>query len=192
MFGCYRRDDAADPETFVAAVTLVLSHYSSQVVEGVTDPFSGLPGRKKENGYSGLPDVADVKEACENEASRLARMAHYAAMPRANHPRLRPPPAGPGAWATISVPTTAPQFEGFKKRTESADVREWRRDRDGSLWVSYSWFDTGSNSGRIRQGRALFQTRAAAQGAKQPNETNDPSQSAEAGEEIVNLVEEAA
>jgi hypothetical protein len=49
MFGCYRRDEAADPDTYVAAITMVLSRYSAEVVEAATDPFSGLPSRKKKN-----------------------------------------------------------------------------------------------------------------------------------------------
>src|SRR3990167_5280588 len=62
LFGCYRRGDANDPDTYVAAVTAVLAHFSAEVVKAVTDPYSGLPGRKSESGWTGMPDVAEVKE----------------------------------------------------------------------------------------------------------------------------------
>src|SRR5688572_11161104 len=77
MFGCYRRGDANDPDTYVMAVTAVLMRYSPDVVRTVTDPYSGLPSRKSESGWSGLPDVADVKQACEAEAARQERINHY-------------------------------------------------------------------------------------------------------------------
>lgn len=82
MFGCYRRGDANDPDTYVAAVAMVLSKYPADIIKTVTDPYSGLPARKNENGYSGLPDVADVKEACEAEAVRAERIKRYAALPK--------------------------------------------------------------------------------------------------------------
>lgn len=138
MFGCYRRDQAADAETFTAAVTMVLAHYSAEVVKAVTDPFGGLPGRKTENGWSGLPDVAEVKEACEIEAARLARMAAYAKLPRSNFTRLPRPKPGAGAFATIKVHPDYPRYQQFIERTATADMTEWRHDETG-LWVSYKW-----------------------------------------------------
>lgn len=143
MFGCYRRDEAADPDTFVAAVTMVLSRYSAEIVEAVTDPFAGLPSRKSERGYSGLPDVADVKAACESEATRIERLKKYAALPPTTSvPRLRPPPAGPGAWATIRVAPNTPQYPRMVEVIKAADVRKWKCERDGGdIWVSYDLLD---------------------------------------------------
>jgi len=143
MFGCYRRTDAADPGTYVGAVALILTRYSSEVVTAVTDPFGGLPSRKNENGYSGLPDVADVKEACENEAARLLRMAQYRAMPRTNYPRLPPPrETAPGAFANVLVHTGHPKYDAFLARTNAVgtDPRDWKIDERG-LHVSLAWID---------------------------------------------------
>jgi hypothetical protein len=137
MFGCYRRDQAADADTYTAAITMVLAHYSAEVVKAVTDPYGGIPSRKTENGWSGLPDVADVKEACEAEAARLDRLAEYAKH-RTPLRRLRAPPAGPGAFATILVKPDSPQYERLKALTADADHREWKVDDQG-LWVAYSW-----------------------------------------------------
>jgi hypothetical protein len=60
LLGCYRTGDANDPETYVAAVTAVLSHYPEEVITSVTHPVTGLPSKK---GW--LPTVKEVTEACD-------------------------------------------------------------------------------------------------------------------------------
>lgn len=60
LFGCYRKGDANDPETFVAAITAVLSRYDESVIRAVTHPAKGLPIRT-----NFLPTVKEVYEACE-------------------------------------------------------------------------------------------------------------------------------
>ena len=77
MFGCYRKGDANDPDTYVAAITATLARYPEDVIRDVTNPASGLPIRK-----DFLPTVKDVFEACEEiiqprreAAAREARIA---------------------------------------------------------------------------------------------------------------------
>lgn len=60
LAGCYRKDDAADPETYAMALAAVLSGYSLDIVRQVTDPRSGLPSRSQ-----WLPTVKEVRDACE-------------------------------------------------------------------------------------------------------------------------------
>lgn len=60
LFGCYRKGDANDPETYVAAITAVLSRYDETVIRAVTHPAKGLPIRT-----NFLPTVKEVYEACE-------------------------------------------------------------------------------------------------------------------------------
>ena len=66
MFGCYRKQDANDPEIYVAAVTAILSEYPDSVIETVTDPRTGLPSKIK-----WLPTVAEVKAECESHMYRV-------------------------------------------------------------------------------------------------------------------------
>jgi len=66
MFGCYRKQDANDPEIYVAAVTAILSEYPDSVIETVTDPRTGLPSKIK-----WLPTVAEVKSECESHMYRV-------------------------------------------------------------------------------------------------------------------------
>lgn len=60
LFGCYRKGDANDPDTYVAAITAVLSRYPEDVIKHVTHPAKGLPIRT-----DFLPTVAEVHRACE-------------------------------------------------------------------------------------------------------------------------------
>lgn len=69
MFGCYRKGDAHDPDTYVAAVAAVLAEYPDDTIWTVTDPRAGLPSK-----VSWLPTVKEVRDACE---------AHYGPTRRA-------------------------------------------------------------------------------------------------------------
>lgn len=69
LLKCYRTGDANDPETYVAAVAAVLSHYPEQVITAVTHPVSGLPS----NGKGWLPTVKEVSDACKAEMEPIAQ-----------------------------------------------------------------------------------------------------------------------
>jgi hypothetical protein len=71
MFGCYRKGEANDPETYVAAITANLARYPEDVIRAVTHPASGLPIQT-----DFLPTVAEVCRACEAlMAPRIAAAA---------------------------------------------------------------------------------------------------------------------
>lgn len=60
LLGCYRTGEANDPDTYVAAITAILSRYPQEVITAVTHPATGLPSKK---GW--LPTVKEVVEACD-------------------------------------------------------------------------------------------------------------------------------
>lgn len=60
LFGCYRRDDAADPDVYLAATTAVFCRYAPDVVRRAIDPRSGLPSKLK-----WLPTIAEIVAECE-------------------------------------------------------------------------------------------------------------------------------
>jgi hypothetical protein len=62
LFGCYRKNEANDPEIFTAAVAGVLADYPREVIEYVTDPRTGLARKSK-----WMPSVAEIADACEYE-----------------------------------------------------------------------------------------------------------------------------
>ena len=60
LLGCYRKGDANDPDTYVAAITATLARYPEDVIRAVTHPATGLPIQK-----DFLPTVREVYLACE-------------------------------------------------------------------------------------------------------------------------------
>lgn len=60
LLGCYRRGDANDPDTYVAAITATLARYPQEVIKAVTHPATGLPIKQ-----DFLPTVREVYLACE-------------------------------------------------------------------------------------------------------------------------------
>lgn len=145
LFGCYRRGDANDPDTYVAAVALVLSKYAVEVIKAVTDPYSGLPSKKNEKGYSGMPDVADVREACDNEVARITRIDRLRALPPVDFStaRLPRPAPAPGDLAKVFVPDSNVRYQSLVawSKTE-ANNRLWKFDK-GGIWVAFNiWHST--------------------------------------------------
>ena len=143
MFGCYRRGDANDPDTYVAAVAMVLSRYSAEVVQAITDPFSGLPSRKSESGWTGLPDVADVKAACEAEAARRDRIKTLGT--RRPMPQIEGPKRNRG---NVLVRSNVPQYQAMLERTKTAGPLDWRWDEKepSAIWVPYPWLGEGARA----------------------------------------------
>lgn len=77
MFGCYRKGDANDPETYTAAIAAILAEYEPEVVHRVTDPRTGIPRKMKF-----MPNPAEVSEFCEEtkkavESERYLRSRGY-------------------------------------------------------------------------------------------------------------------
>jgi len=69
--GCYRRDEAHDPETFAAALALVLSEFTVAVIEYAVDPRTGVSTEYR----MGLPQVGQIHEFCERAEERQRRLA---------------------------------------------------------------------------------------------------------------------
>jgi hypothetical protein len=78
LFGQYRRPEAADPDQFTHDVASIFSGYPSDTVEYVLNGNTGLaanpiPDPKTGQVWKGLPDLADVKKACENHFGPIRR-----------------------------------------------------------------------------------------------------------------------
>jgi hypothetical protein len=69
MLDTYRKKgEAANPEVFVAAIAATLCLYPPEVVQRVTDPRTGIASRLK-----WIPEVAEIREACEAEMVPIRR-----------------------------------------------------------------------------------------------------------------------
>ena len=90
IIGCYRRDDAIDPEMYGDALIAVLSDYPPEVVAAVADPRRGLPASSKF-----LPAISEVKEACEREMAPVYRERRREAERQERQKMLESPPRDP-------------------------------------------------------------------------------------------------
>jgi hypothetical protein len=132
--GCYRRDEAQNPETFAAALAIILADYPKDIVDYACDPRTGVITAFP----MGLPNIGQIKQFLDDTQNRQARMQHYAALPKPQPRALPARQAGPGDWANVLVHLGAPQYRRMLKATETSDVRKWKHDEQGrGLWVSY-------------------------------------------------------
>ena len=86
--GCYRRDEAQNPQMFAAALALVLGEYPRAVVEYVADPRTGVITEFP----MGLPNIGQIQGFCDRTIKRFETMAK----PRARAVPYVPPPVLPG------------------------------------------------------------------------------------------------
>ena len=69
--GCYRRDEAQNPEMFAAALALILGEYPYAVVDYVADPRTGVITEFP----MGLPNVGQIRKFCDVVYDRQERLA---------------------------------------------------------------------------------------------------------------------
>jgi hypothetical protein len=139
LLGSYRRGDANDPDTYVAACAAVLACYSAEIIKRVTDPRTGISTAEKFRAFP--PNSGELKAYCDEQQARDARIAAYRSLPPANLARLPASPPGPGSRATGVVPTSAPQYKNLVEHSQRPDADpDWRTDIDRTgIWVSRSW-----------------------------------------------------
>lgn len=61
VFGAYRRDDFADPDSFLVQLGMVLERYSDKIIEEVTDPRTGI-----QRHCTFPPSIAEFSQFCED------------------------------------------------------------------------------------------------------------------------------
>lgn len=143
LFGCYRRGDANDPDTYSAAVAAVLSRFPQHVVEYVTDPRTGLAGT-----CEWLPSVAEVKKALTERQAYLDRLDDYDRRFGRRKPLMRllpSEPSRPGSRANVFVHADAPQYPRACELAAGADPANWKHDEDGrpGIWIALHLFEAG-------------------------------------------------
>lgn len=142
LFGCYRRGDANDPETYVRAIAAVLAMYDADLIREVTDPRTGIATDEKFAAF--MPNAGELKRYCDGLAARRERIQRLGALPAVdfNRPRLAAPVRLPGDLATVYVPESNPRCAALIEWARTADRRLWKRDpgRPG-IWVSFDTWD---------------------------------------------------
>jgi hypothetical protein len=143
LFGCYRRGDANDPETYVAAISAVLSLYDAELIREVTDPRTGIQTAEKHMTF--MPNAGELKVYCEAIAARRQRLQHLGSLPKPVRTRLPAPGPRPGDKATVFVPVSHERYAKLVEWSKTADARLWRfgkssDNRDG-IWIAWDVWD---------------------------------------------------
>jgi hypothetical protein len=143
LFGCYRRGDANDPETYVAAISAVLSLYEADLIREVTDPRTGIQTTEKHMTF--MPQSGELKVYCDGIAARKQRMQHLGSLAKPERARLMPPEPRSGDRATVHVPTSHERYAKLVEWSKSADMRLWRfgKSSDGrdGIWIPWDVWD---------------------------------------------------
>lgn len=141
LFGCYRRGDANDPDTYVAAISAVLARYEPDLMREVTDPNTGIQTTEKYMSF--MPNAGELKVYCEGVAARRERMKRLGSLPapNLNAARLPPPPPMPGDLATVFVPANNPRYAALVEWSKTANPRLWNIDNRPGISVSYDTWD---------------------------------------------------
>lgn len=137
IFSCYRRDEAQDPDGFVANLALVLGDYPASIVDLAADPRTGIITAFP----MGLPNVGQIRQFLEDKLSHREKLARLAALPKPEFVRGLPRPvAGPGAWANVLLRPEHPMYARFIERAKTADPREFEFTNEG-IRVSLAWLE---------------------------------------------------
>jgi hypothetical protein len=140
LLGCYRRDNANDPDSYVLACSLVLARYDEALIREVTDPRTGIQTTEKFRAFA--PNAGELKHYCDEQAAVKARIREYREWPVTNAPRLAAPPKQPGRCANLFVGEGMPRYAEMVERTKKGDPAQWRFDGDRrGVWVSLAWWE---------------------------------------------------
>jgi hypothetical protein len=93
LMGCYRKDEAADPEIYIASAARVFMAYPLSVARTACDPVLGIPGK-----VQWLPSVAEIKAFCDRaSAERVGERARQRMLEDQLRRRALPPPSDDAA-----------------------------------------------------------------------------------------------
>ena len=132
IFGAYRRDQFADPDSFVLQLCMVLERYSDAIVREVASPLTGIQRK-----VQFPPTIAEVVEFCDNEQARIERVKRYGDM-RTHRADLRPKQH----LANVLVRPGFEQYGKLVERAEKSPANQWKVDEEGrGIWVPLGWID---------------------------------------------------
>lgn len=137
--GCYRRDEAHDPDTFAAALAVVLCDYPAEIVRYAADPRTGVIVAFP----MGLPNVGQIRQYLDGVMAKQERLRRYAALPKMDCKRLPKLPAGAGALANVFVAAGTPTYARMCEKAKTGDAREFQFE-EGGIRVALSWFEMPS------------------------------------------------
>lgn len=141
LFGCYRRGDANDPDTYVAAIAAVLSVYDADLIREATDPRTGICTTEKYMSF--MPNAGELKVYCDGVAARRDRIRRLGELPAPDFSRARlaAPARAPGDLATVFVPKENPRYAALVEWSKTADERLFKFDDRPGIWISWDTWE---------------------------------------------------
>lgn len=148
LFGCYRRGDANDPETYVRAISAVLSTYDADLIREVTDPRTGIMTTEKHMTF--MPNAGELKVYCDGQAARKERLKRLGErqIPDPTQARIEASvrsvnPLHP--IAGIFVPPTHQRYARLCEMAKDGNPKFYRygKSSDGrdGIWVAWHIYD---------------------------------------------------
>lgn len=139
--GCYRRDEAHDPDTFASALALILADYPAEVVRVAVDPRTGVITEFP----MGLPNVGQIKQFLDVLQERRDRLQRYEALPKFER-RIA---SGPVRIPNLFVPIDSRHYERIaakaEKEPELVRFEQKQLCHDGKnrvgYWVPLGWLE---------------------------------------------------
>ena len=137
MFGCFRKDEAQNPDVYANAIAATFEQYPQAVVDFVTDPRTGIPSESK-----WLPNVAEVRAFCNAAAARMETLAKPTVKPRSTRYEPLPPPI----WWNLFVGNDIPSYEKMVERASGAAHEYYKYDSNykgtgrAGIWVPDQWW----------------------------------------------------
>ena len=147
VLSSYRRDDFADPDSFLLQLGMVLERYADEIIREITSPLTGI--QRKQFKHSGPPTIADIVEACDNEVARLGRIRRFSSMQTARFAAHVPRHRG-----NVFVPPGALGYEAMCELAKTGDPMNFCLDNDrAGIWVALDIYEAHKNKQAIRQFR---------------------------------------
>jgi hypothetical protein len=145
LFGNYRRGDANDPDTYVAAMAAVLTLFDRALIAEVTDPRTGIQTTERFQTFP--PQPGELKRYCDTIVAHRDRIRRLAELPSplpVSHRLANQSQAG--SLANVFVPQDHSRYAGLCEWTNTADPRLFRvgisSDQRPGLWISREVFDS--------------------------------------------------
>jgi hypothetical protein len=141
LFGSYRRGDANDPDSYVAAIAAVLALYDAELMREVTDPRTGIATTEKFASF--MPNAGELKIYCDGVVARRDRLEKLSALPPVDFSRARlPRPApAPGDLAKVFVPSSNIRYAALVEWSKTAGNDRLWKIVDGGIWVALGVWD---------------------------------------------------
>lgn len=144
--GCYRRDEAQNPEAFASALAIVLGDYPASVVDYAADPRTGIITEFP----MGLPNIGQIKSFLDGVQARQDRLKRYSELPKPKPFVPKPVKAEPNLFVPMDFPRYQQMLDKHAADTENRSYFGTKTCHDGiernGIFVPLNWWQEGADT----------------------------------------------